>query len=116
MPPCYIDDGTSYTYGDQAKELAARLEELDVEHELHILEGEPHSFDTTDSEAARESLDLQIAFMDHFTRWKVYRGYYRRRYRILKPAVQSLPWPSASPIPMYWQTGTDERKVQDEAC
>ena len=46
----------------------ARLEELGVEHELHIFEGEPHSFDTTDSEAARESLDLQIAFMDHFTR------------------------------------------------
>ena len=53
-------------------ELAARLEELGVEHELHIFEGEPHSFDTTDSEAARESLDLQIAFMDHFTRWKIY--------------------------------------------
>lgn len=54
-------------------ELAARLEELGVEHELHIFEvhifeGKPHSFDTTDSEAARESLDLQIAFMDHFTR------------------------------------------------
>lgn len=68
MPPCCIDDGTSYTYGDQAKELAARLEELGVEHELHIFEGEPHSFDTTDSEAVRESLDLQIAFMDRFTR------------------------------------------------
>ena len=68
MPPCYIDDGTSYTYGDQAKELAARLKELGVEHELHIFEGEPHSFDTTDSEAARESLNLQIAFMDRFTR------------------------------------------------
>lgn len=68
MPPCYIDDGTRYTYGDQAKELAARLEELGVEHELHIFEGEPHSFDTTDSAAARESLDLQIAFMDRFAR------------------------------------------------
>lgn len=68
MPPCFIDDGTRYTYGDQAKELAARLEEPGVEHELHIFEGEPHSFDTTDSAAARESLDLQIAFMDRFTR------------------------------------------------
>lgn len=68
MPPCYIDDVTSYTYGDQAKELAVRLEELGVAHELHIFEGEPHSFDTTDSAAARESLDRQIAFMDRFAR------------------------------------------------
>ncbi len=91
MPPCYIDDGTSYTYGDQAKELAAHLEELGVEHVMELFQGKPHSFDTTDSEAARESLDLQIAFMDHFTGRRFIRGVADGGTRRMKVADRQAP-------------------------
>lgn len=66
FPPCYVDDGTEYTFDVQAQCFADTMAELGVECELHIFEGQAHSFDTTDSAAARENLALQVAFTDRF--------------------------------------------------
>ena len=68
FPPTYIDDGTRYTFDEQARDLAARLGQLGVDCELRIFEGEGHSFDTSAGEAAAQNVAAQIAFVDRYAK------------------------------------------------
>jgi acetyl esterase len=67
FPPCYIGVGTKDPLFPESVELARRMKELGVDHDLHVIEGAPHGFfQLTPLPAYAEGYRRALAFMDKY--------------------------------------------------
>ncbi len=74
FPPCYISDGNTGTFNEQAFELNDKLEALGIRHHLTFYGLEhgvvPHGFEGANNELGHENMRLQLRFLDEILKEK----------------------------------------------
>jgi acetyl esterase len=67
FPPCYIGVGTKDPLLPESLELARRMKEAGIDHDLHVIAGAPHGFfQLTPLPAYAEGYKRALAFMDRY--------------------------------------------------
>jgi acetyl esterase len=65
FPPCYIGVGTKDPLLPESLELAKRMKEAGIDHDLHVIDGAPHGFfQLTPLPAYADGYKRALAFMD----------------------------------------------------